>query len=57
MLLKEILPVSLLVIDKSSRKSIYHTKALENEYKYDNDHSDEFIDCLYHFSSDNKIKL
>lgn len=43
----------LLVIDKSSRKSIYHTKALENEYKFDKSHSDEFIDCLYNFSSDN----
>ncbi|CAD8201142.1 unnamed protein product [Paramecium octaurelia] len=57
MLFKEILPVPLLVIDKFSRKSLYHTKALENEYKYDQSHSDEFIDCLYHFSSDNQIKL
>ncbi|CAD8066350.1 unnamed protein product [Paramecium primaurelia] len=57
MLLKEILPLPLLVIDKSSRKAMYHTKALENEYKYNTSHSEEFIECLNHFFSDNKIKL
>ncbi|CAD8096504.1 unnamed protein product [Paramecium sonneborni] len=57
LLFKEILPLPLLVIDKSSRKPIYHTKALENEFKYDAAHSEEFIECLNHFFSDNQIKL
>ncbi|CAK89620.1 unnamed protein product (macronuclear) [Paramecium tetraurelia] len=56
-LFKEILPLPLLVIDKSSRKPIYHTKALENEYKYNTTHSEEFIECLNHFFSDNKLTL
>ncbi|CAD8095749.1 unnamed protein product [Paramecium sonneborni] len=57
LLFKEILPLSMLVIDKSTRKPIYHTKALENEFKYDAAHSQEFIECLNHFFSDNQIKL
>ena len=53
MLFKEILPLPMLVIDKVSRKPVYHTKALENEYKYDEAHSEDFVECLNHFFSDN----
>ncbi|CAD8097008.1 unnamed protein product [Paramecium sonneborni] len=56
-LFKDTLTTSILVIDKQTQKPLYHTKYLENEFKYDNPHSDEFIKCLFSFYSDNKIKL
>ncbi|CAD8147285.1 unnamed protein product [Paramecium octaurelia] len=56
-MLKETLPTSILVIDKQSKKPLYHTKNLETEFKYEILHSDEFIKCLHCFYSENKIKL
>lgn len=56
-MLKETLPISILVIDKQTKKPLYHTKNLETEFKYDIPHSDEFIRSLYNFYSENKIKV
>ncbi|CAD8054485.1 unnamed protein product [Paramecium primaurelia] len=56
-LLRETLPTSILVIDKQTKKPLYHTKNLETEFKYEILHSDEFINCLNSFYSEKKIKL
>ena len=56
-MLSEIIPNSLLVIDRVTHKPLYHTKALEKEFKYDMNHADEFVECLDHFQSNEKTQL